>query len=57
MIHILKTVDVAKILGASLPATRNIMRSEGFPLIKVGKNLKVEEHALYEWMHGKRFYD
>ena len=45
----LGTKEVAKILGCSVPTARNIMRRYDFPLIRVGKNLKVSRKALEEW--------
>ena len=46
--------DVAKILGCSIALTREIMKREDFPLIKVGKSLKVYAPALDEWARGHR---
>ena len=45
----LDTKAVAKYLGCSLPTARQIMYRTDFPLIKVGKNLRVERSALKEW--------
>ena len=45
----LSTKEVARILGCSVPTARNIMRRNDFPLIRVGKNLKVSRKALEEW--------
>ena len=50
MIRVLKTADVAKILGTSLVTARNIMNREDFPLILAGKNYSVEEEAFYDWL-------
>ena len=45
----LGTKDVAKLLKCSAPMARAIMRQENFPLVKVGKNYKVEKSAFLEW--------
>ena len=45
----LDTKAVAEYLGCSLPTARQIMYRSDFPLIKVGKNLRVERSALKEW--------
>ena len=50
----LTTKDVANILGCSLPTARNIMMRADFPLIRVGKNMKVEAQALKEWTCKRR---
>lgn len=43
------TSDVAKMLGCSLPVARAIMYRADFPLIRVGKALKVSKPAFEEW--------
>lgn len=48
------TKEVAKCLGCSLPTAREIMRRKDFPLIKVGKNLKVERSAFIAWASERR---
>lgn len=45
----LSTKDVAEALGCSIPTARKIMLKRDFPLIKVGRSMKVEEHAFYKW--------
>ena len=50
----LDTKAVAKHLGCSLPTARQIMYRADFPLIKVGKNLRVERSALKEWAQKRR---
>lgn len=47
---LLNTKEVAQALGCSLPTARRIMQREDFPLIRVGKNMKVSPEALREWM-------
>lgn len=45
----LGTKEVAKALGCSLPTARQIMMRYDFPLIRVGRSMKVEKNALIEW--------
>ena len=53
-IKFLNTKDVAKVLNCSVPTARHLMMRADFPLIKVGKNLKVEEQAFIEWANKRR---
>lgn len=53
-ITFLDTVDVAKLLNCSLPTARQVMHRKDFPLIKVGKNLKVELQAFKNWSQQAR---
>lgn len=48
------TTDVAKMLKCSVPTAREIMRRADFPLIMVGKNMKVSKPALEQWTMEKR---
>lgn len=52
--RLIDTKEVAKVLGCSLPTARRIMPREDFPLIRVGKNMKVSPEALREWMKNRR---
>ena len=52
--RLIDTKEVAKVLGCSLPTARRIMQREDFPLIRVGKNMKVSPEALREWMKNRR---
>ena len=49
----LDTKAVAQYLGCSLPTARQIMYRSAFPLIKVGKNLRVERSALKKWAQDR----
>lgn len=53
-IKFLNTKDVAKVLGCSLPTARRIMRRQDFPLIRVGKNMKVSNTAFQKWAETRR---
>ena len=48
------TKEVAKILNCSIPSAREIMKRQDFPLIVVGKNLKVLKSALEKWAMERR---
>lgn len=41
----LGTKDIAQSPGCSIPTARGIMHRPDFPLIKVGKNLRVSKEA------------
>lgn len=53
IITMLNTSEVAQILGCSLPTAREIMHRRDFPLIKVGKNLKVSQAAFSNWLESR----
>lgn len=53
-IKFLNTRDVATVLNCSVPTARHLMMRADFPLIKVGKNLKVEEQAFMDWAKKRR---
>lgn len=53
-IKFIGTKEVAQALGCSLPTARNIMLRADFPLIRVGKNLKVEQNAFLNWSQKRR---
>lgn len=48
------TKDVAECLGCSIETARSLMYRRDFPLIKVGKNLKVLKSAFEEWASTRR---
>ncbi len=50
----LNTKQVAQILGCSIPTAREIMYSKDFPLIKIGRNLRVSKTALEKWSMERR---
>ena len=51
------TMDVAKMLGCSPPVARAIMYRADFPLIRVGKALKVSKPAFEEWASKSRTHN
>ena len=50
----LGTKEVAAILGCSLPTARHIMQRRDFPLIRVGRTMKVSKAALIRWSETRR---
>ena len=50
----LTPMDVAKIIGCSVQAARELFYREDFPTIKVGKNFKVMKSAFIDWCKERR---
>ena len=48
------TKEVARILGCSLPTARNIMLRADFPLLRIGKNFRVNLQSFIEWSKQRR---
>ena len=48
------TKEIAQSLGCSIPLAREIMHRPDFPLVKVGKNLKVYKSAFEKWASERR---
>ena len=48
------TKEVASFFGCSVPTAREIMLRADFPLIRIGKNLKVYRQALEQWAMSRR---
>lgn len=46
--------DVARIMGCSIPTANEIMHRRDFPLITVGRKLKVYKAAFEKWAMEKR---
>ena len=42
--------EVAQVLGVSRAQAYNLMRSEGFPTLKIGKRMSVPKNKLLEWI-------
>ena len=49
----LSAEDVAQVLGISRANAYNLMRSEGFPTLKIGKRMSVPKHKLIEWIDAQ----
>ena len=52
-LKLLGTKEVALILGCSFNIAQKIMHRNDFSLIKAGKNFRVSEKALAEWVMGR----
>ncbi len=50
----LTPMDVAKIIGCSVPTARKLFYRDDFPAIKVGKNLKVLKSEFIKWCSERR---
>lgn len=50
MIILLTVNEVSKILRISKPTAYNLMHSEGFPCVKIGRTWRVEEQLLLNWI-------
>lgn len=50
----LNTKEVAETLGCSLPTARAVMMRADFPLLRIGKNFKVNKQAFIEWSKNRR---
>ena len=46
----LSAEDVAQVLGVSRAQAYNLMRSKGFPTLKIGKRMTVPKYKLIEWI-------
>lgn len=47
----LNAKEVAAVLGISLAGAYNLMRSEGFPTLFIGKRMVVPKDRLMDWMN------
>ena len=45
--------DVAQVLGISRANAYNLMRSKGFPTLKIGKRMTVPKQKLMEWIDAQ----
>lgn len=43
--------DIAQVLGISRAHAYELMRSEGFPTLRIGKRMTVPKVKLIEWMN------
>lgn len=52
--NILTIEDLKNTLKLSDKQANALMRNEDFPSVKIGKEYRVEEQALLEWMQKKK---
>lgn len=48
--NVLTTEELQDILKLNPTQAKALMRTEGFPSVKIGREYRVEEEALLEWM-------
>ena len=49
---VLTAVELAAFLGISQSGAYNLMHSEGFPTLFIGKRMVVPKDRLLEWIHS-----
>ena len=49
----LSAEDVAQVLGISRANAYELMHSEGFPTLKIGKRMTVPKDKLIEWIQAR----
>ena len=52
--NILTTKDIQNILKISHKKAKALMRTEGFPAVKIGRDYRVTEEAFSEWMSNPK---
>ena len=45
--------DIAQVLGISRANAYNLMRSKGFPTLKIGKRMTVPKQKLIDWIDAQ----
>ena len=53
-LEFLNTEEVAMALHCSVPTARRIMKRPDFPLIRVGKNMRISRQAFLKWAETRR---
>ena len=51
----LSAEDVSRVLGISKYNAYTLMRSDGFPMVRMGRRMLVQKKAFLEWI-DKHFY-
>ena len=49
----LSAEDVAQVLGVSRTQAYTLMRSEGFPTLRIGHRMSVPKHKLLDWIEAQ----
>lgn len=52
--NILTTKDIQNMLKISHKKAKALMRTEGFPAVKIGRDYRVTEEAFSEWMSNPK---
>ena len=53
-INFIGTKELAELMGCSIVQARQIMHREDFPMIRIGKEMKVMKCKLIEWASMRR---
>ena len=52
--NILTTKDIQNLLQISHKKAKALMRTDGFPAVKIGRDYRVTEEAFTEWMSSPK---
>lgn len=52
--RMLRVTDVASFLNISRSAAYELARNAPFPVIRIGRAIRVPDEPFYEWASGKR---
>ena len=50
----LKVSDVAAVMSISPVTAYNLVKSEGFPRIKLGRRIVIPKDAFFNWLHNQK---
>ena len=53
-IEFLTPMDVAKLMGCSIPTARKLCYRDDFPSLRIGKDLEVLKSSFVEWCSTKK---
>jgi excisionase family DNA binding protein len=51
--QVLTVPEIAKILGVGKANAYNLVKQDVFPVIKIGRQLKVPKQAFYRWFNNQ----
>lgn len=51
MSDLLTVVEMAKLLKISRSKAYSLTKEKNFPIIKIGKSIRVLKNELYKWLH------
>ena len=46
--------ELSQLMGCSVEAAREIMHRKDFPMVRIGREMKVQRRALAEWASTRR---
>lgn len=49
---ILKAEDIAEVLKVSRPTAYALMKKKGFPLLQLGRSMRVLRDEFFEWLYS-----